>query len=112
MFVLSGQESRGRSNPVRCCIKRRSSDAGSQERGAKARDAPRISQEGIALAEIAISKRITMEIVAAFAVGVMVAGFAAAFSWLAVRTVLLGLSRSFSSLQHADGGTLSLDYDG
>jgi len=53
----------------------------------------------------------TMEIVAAFAVGVMVAGFAAAFSWLAVRTVLLGLSRSFSSLQRADGERLSLDDD-
>jgi len=71
-----------------------------------------MSQEGIALAEIAISKRITMEIVAAFAVGVMVAGFAAAFSWLAVRGVLLGLSRSFSSLQQADGERLSLDDDG
>ena len=53
-----------------------------------------------------------MEIVAAFAVGVMVAGFAAAFSWLAVRAVLLGLSRSFSSLQQADGERLSLDDDG
>jgi hypothetical protein len=70
-----------------------------------------MSKEGIALAEIVISKRITMEIVAAFVVGVMVAGFAAAFSWLAVRTALLGLSRSFSSLQHADGERLSFDDD-
>jgi hypothetical protein len=53
-----------------------------------------------------------MEIVAAIIVGVMVAGFAAAFSWLAVRTVFLGLSRSFSSLQQADGERLSLDDDG
>lgn len=52
-----------------------------------------------------------MEIVAVFAVGVTVAGFAAAFSWLAVRTVFFGLSRSFSSLQQADGERLSLDED-
>ena len=62
--------------------------------------------------KLLFQKRITMEIVAAIIVGVMVAGFAAAFSWLAVRTVLLGLSRSFSSLQHADGERLSLDDDG
>ncbi|HEY3136278.1 MAG TPA: hypothetical protein VGL29_09645 [Blastocatellia bacterium] len=62
--------------------------------------------------KLLFQKRITMEIVAAIIVGVMVAGFAAAFSWLAVRTVFLGLSRSFSSLQQADGERLSLDDDG
>jgi hypothetical protein len=50
-----------------------------------------------------------MEIVVAFAVYVLIAAFAAAFSWLAVRTVLFGLSRSFASLQQADGERLSLD---